>query len=57
LSGVRVSLLKALAISERQLDSVAEGIEKVVLAAAASVANAKAFDLIEQMIERSPLVT
>jgi hypothetical protein len=42
--------LEAFAIPERQRDAVAEGIEKVVLAVAVSVADAKALDLVEQVV-------
>jgi hypothetical protein len=42
--------LEAFAIPERQRDAVAEGIEKVVLAVTASVANTKALDLVEQVV-------
>ena len=42
--------LEAFAIPERQSDAVAEGIEKVVLAAACSIANAKPLDLVDQVI-------
>ena len=42
--------LKPLAIPESQRDAVAEGIEKVVLSVAVSVADAKALDLVEQVI-------
>jgi hypothetical protein len=48
--------LEAFAIPESQSDAVAEGIEKVVLAVTSSVANAKALDLVEQVISRVPLV-
>ena len=41
---------EAFAIPESQGDAVAEGVEKVVLAVAASVANAKGLDLVEQVI-------
>jgi hypothetical protein len=39
---VRVLESEALAIPESQCDAVAEGVEKVVLTAASSIANAKA---------------
>ena len=42
--------LEAFAIPESQRDAIAEGIEKVVLAVASSVANAKALDLLKQVI-------
>ena len=42
--------LEAFAIPESQRDAVAEGVEKVVLPVASSVANAKALDLVEQVI-------
>ena len=42
--------LEAFAVPESQSDAVAEGIEKVVLAVAGSVANAKALDLGEQVV-------
>jgi hypothetical protein len=42
--------LEAFAIPERQRDAEAEGIEKVVLAVTASVANTKALDLVEQVV-------
>ena len=41
---------EAFVIPESQRDAVAECVEKVVLAVAASVTNAKALDLVKQMI-------
>jgi hypothetical protein len=41
---------EAFAIPERQRDAVAEGIEKVVLAVGSPVADAKALDLVKQVI-------
>jgi hypothetical protein len=41
---------EAFVIPERQSDAVAEGIEKVVLAVIGWVTNAKALDLVEQVI-------
>ena len=43
-------ILKPLAIPESHRDAVTEGVEKVVLPVAGSVANAKALDLAEQVI-------
>jgi hypothetical protein len=42
--------LEAFAVPKSQSDAVAEGIEKVVLAVTSSVANAKALDLVDQVI-------
>ena len=42
--------LEAFAIPESQSDAVAEGIEKVVLALASAVANAKALGLVDQVV-------
>ena len=41
---------EAFVISESKRDAVAEGVEKVVLAVASSIANAKTLDLVEQVI-------
>lgn len=41
---------EAFVISESNRDAVAEGVEKVVLAVASSIANAKTLDLVEQVI-------
>ncbi len=41
--------LEAFAVPESQRDAIAEGIEKVVLAVASSIANAKALDLVDQV--------
>jgi hypothetical protein len=41
---------EAFAIPESQRDAVAEGVEKVILAVTFPLANAKALDLIEQMV-------
>ena len=49
-------VLKALAIPERQSDAIAEGVEKVVLPVVASVADAKALDLVKQVISGVALV-
>jgi hypothetical protein len=51
-SSVKVCSLEseAFVIPESQRDAVAECVEKVVLAVAASVTNAKALDLVKQMI-------
>jgi hypothetical protein len=47
---VRVLESEVFAIPESQPDAIAEGIEKVVLAVASWIANAKALDLVKQVI-------
>ena len=41
---------EAIAVPESQSDAVAEGVEKVVFAVTFSVANAKALDLVKQVV-------
>jgi hypothetical protein len=47
---VRVLESEAFAIPESQPDAIAEGLEKVVLAVASWIGNAKALDLVKQVI-------
>jgi hypothetical protein len=47
---VRVLESEAFAIPENQPDAIAEGLEKVVLAVASWIGNAKALDLVKHVI-------
>jgi hypothetical protein len=48
--GLRPRFSKPFAISKRERDAIAEGVEEIVLAVALLVPDPEAFDLVEQMV-------